>query len=222
MQSSESSAPPLWTFAPYIVASALHVVLLAIDSPGAQPSKLLLMPLLALPVLLTLSGTRPRAAVALLLSAIAFSWLGDGVGPFFPDAQELPLMLLFFGIAHLAYIALFLLFLGRRRMPWWALVYAAWWIAMLAGLGGHVGALLLPVAAYGLVLASTAAFSARCHPLVAAGGALFLASDTVLALRLFLPESLPEWSSPAVMLTYALSQGLIVAGTLSSLSREAE
>ena len=131
-------------------------------------------------------------------------------------------MLLFFALAHLAYIALFLLFLGRRRMPWWALVYAAWWIAMLLGLGSHVGALLIAVAAYGLLLGSTAAFSARCHPLVAVGGAFFLASDTVLAFRLFLPESLPDWSNPTVMLMYALSQGLIVAGALLSLSKGSE
>jgi hypothetical protein len=212
-----TALPPLaWAFLPYAVISVAHVVLLAIDSPAAGPTKLLLLPLLALPVLVSVRRIPSRGTLALLLAALLFSWLGDGAGAFFPDGPELPLMLLFFGIAHLAYIALFVRHLTRRRMPWWALVYAAWWITMMIGLGPHVGELLIAVAIYGLILGSTAAFSTRCHPIVAVGGAFFLASDTILALRLFLPDSLPAWSSPAVMLTYTLGQGLIVAGALIS------
>lgn len=217
MQSRSALSPSTWAFLPFAAISATHVVLLAIDSPAAGPTKLLLLPLLALPVLISARRIRSRGALALLLAALLFSWLGDSTGVFFPAAPELPLMLLFFGMAHLAYIALFVRHLSLRRMPWWALVYAAWWIAMMIGLGPHVGGLLVAVAIYGLVLGSTAAFSTRCHPLVAVGGAFFLTSDTILALRLFLPDSLPEWSSPAVMLTYTLGQGLIVAGTLMSL-----
>lgn len=209
--------PLVWAFLPYIAVSALHVALLAIDNSLAGPTKLLLMPLLAIPVLASLSGIAQRAALALVTAAIAFSWLGDSAGVLFPTAPEVPLMLLFFGVAHLAYIALFARYLARRRMPWWALVYAAWWVAMLVGIGPHTGGLLLAVAAYGLVLGSTAAFSTRCHPAVAIGGAFFLASDTVLAVQLFLPDSLPSWSSPAIMLTYTIGQGLIIAGTLITL-----
>lgn len=214
-----SSAPPLWAFIPYIAVSAIHVALLALGSPAAGPSKLLLMPLLALPVLVSMRAIRSRAALALLFAAIVFSWLGDSAGALFPDAPEVPLMLLFFGIAHLAYIALFIRPLRVRRMPWWALVYAAWWVAMLTFLGPHTGALLIAVAVYGLVLGATAAFSTRCHPLVAVGGAFFLASDTLLALRLFLPDSLPSWSNPAIMATYTIGQGLIIAGALIALRK---
>ncbi|WP_341954395.1 lysoplasmalogenase [Microbacterium sp. LWH13-1.2] len=214
-----SSAPPLWSFIPYITVSAIHVALLALESPAAGPSKFLLMPLLAIPVLVSVRMIRSPAALALLLAAVAFSWLGDSAGALFPDAPEVPLMLLFFGIAHLAYIALFVRYLGRGRMPWWALVYAAWWVAMLALLGPHAGALLIAVAVYGLVLGATAAFSTRCRPLVAVGGALFLASDTLLALRLFLPDSLPAWSNPAIMATYTIGQGLIIAGALIALRK---
>ncbi|WP_431071870.1 lysoplasmalogenase family protein [Microbacterium phyllosphaerae] len=214
-----SPTPPLWAFIPYITVSAIHVALLALESPAAAPSKLLLMPLLALPVLVSIRAIRSRAALALLFAAIALSWLGDSVGALFPDAPEVPLMLLFFGIAHLAYIALFVRHLGVRRMPWWALIYAAWWIAMLLFLGPHTGGLLIAVAIYGLVLGATAAFSTRCHPLVAVGGAFFLASDTLLALRLFLPDSLPAWSNPAIMATYTIGQGLIIAGALIALRK---
>lgn len=209
----------VWAFLPFAVVSILHVVLLATGSPLAAPTKLLLMPMLAVPVLLSARRLTPRSTFVLLLAALLFSWLGDGTGAFFPAAPELPLMLLFFGIAHIAYIILFARHLAMRRMPWWALVYAAWWIAMIVLLGPHTGGLLVGVAIYGLVLGGTAAFSARCHPLVAVGGAFFLASDTLLAFRLFLPDGLPAWSSPAVMLTYTLGQGLIVAGALITLRK---
>ncbi|WP_435745822.1 lysoplasmalogenase family protein [Microbacterium sp. PMB16] len=209
----------MWAFLPYVAASALHVILLAVNSPLAGPTKLLLMPLLAIPVVASVRRLAPPLASILLVAALLFSWLGDGVGAFFPLAPELPLMLLFFGIAHLAYIVLFVRFIPRRRMPWWALVYAAWWVAMLVALGPHTGGLLIAVAVYGLVLGGTAAFSARCHPVVAVGGAFFLASDTLLAFRLFLPDSLPSWSNPAIMLAYTIGQGLIVAGALITLRK---
>ncbi|WP_241160447.1 lysoplasmalogenase family protein [Microbacterium sp. Y-01] len=196
-------------------------MLLAVESPLAGPTKLLLMPLLAVPVVLSARKLVPRSALLMLLAALLFSWLGDGAGAFFPTAPELPLMLLFFGIAHVAYILLFARHLAMRRMPWWALIYVAWWVAMIAILGPHTGVLLIAVAVYGLVLGGTAAFSARCHPLVALGGAFFLTSDTILAFRLFLPDALPSWSSPAVMLTYTTGQGLIVAGALLSLRKAA-
>lgn len=210
----------VWAFAPYIVLSAVHVILLAVNSPFAGPTKLALMPLLAIPVLVSMRRLKPRSVTALLLTALLFSWLGDGAGAFFPALPELPLMLGFFGIAHVAYIVLFARHLAHRRMPWWTLIYVLWWIAMVIVIGPHAGGLLVAVAVYGLVLACTAAFSARCHPLVAVGGAFFLTSDSILAFRLFLPDALPEWSSPAVMLTYAVGQGLIIAGALASARAE--
>jgi len=209
--------PLVWWFAPFIAVSAVHVVLLGVGSELAGPTKIALMPLLALPVAAVARRLRPRAAAVLLFVALLFSWLGDSAGAFFPSAPELPLMLGFFGLAHIAYIVLFARHLARRRMPRWALVYAAWWIAMLITLGPHTGGLFIAVAVYGMVLAGTAAFAARCHPVIAVGGAFFLASDTILALRLFLPGGLPGWSDPAIMFTYTLGQGLIVAGALLAL-----
>lgn len=219
MQRRASSSLLAWSFLPFVAVSVLHVVLLAVGSPLAGPTKLLLMPLLAIPVLAATRWLKPPMTLILLLAALLFSWLGDGAGAFFPAAPELPLMLLFFGIAHVAYILLFARHLKVRRMPWWALIYALWWVTMIAVLGPHTGGLLVAVAVYGVVLGGTAAFSARCHPLVAIGGAFFLASDTLLAFRLFLPDGLPAWSSPAVMLTYTLGQGLIIAGALVTLRK---
>lgn len=212
--------PPLLVWLPYIVLSIIHVIALATSSTLAEPTKLTLMPLLAVPVLASASRLRSRVTLALLLAALLFSWLGDGAGTFFPAAPTLPLMLAAFGLAHVAYIILFTRFAPQRRLPRWTLIYAAWWIGMLLALGPHVGALIIGVAAYGLVLAGTAATAARCGRLVMAGGAFFLASDTILAFRLFLPDAMPDWTSPAVMLTYALGQGLIVAGLLRTFTRK--
>lgn len=217
MQSRTTITPFAWSFAPFIIVAALHVTLLALDSDLAGPSKIALIPLLAIPVLIRARRLPTRSAVILLLAALLFSWLGDSVGVFLPPGAELPLMLGLFGLAHLAYIALFARHLSQRRMPWWALVYAVWWVAMLAFLGPHTGALFVAVAVYGIVLGGTAAFSARCAPLIASGGAFFLASDTLLAFRLFLPGGLRDWSNPAIMLAYSLGQSLIVAGALLAL-----
>lgn len=208
----------VWT--PYIVLAIVHVIALAAQSPIAAPTKLTLMPLLALPVLAAAPRLRPRVALALLLAALLFSWLGDGAGAFFPGGPELSLMLLFFGIAHIAYIVTFLRFTTIRPLPCWTLLYAAWWVGMLVILGPHIGGLFFAVAAYGLVLAGTAATSARGSAIIATGGAFFLASDTILAFRLFLPDMMPAWTSPAVMLTYTLGQGLIVAGVIRALRKE--
>ncbi|MFS2281991.1 lysoplasmalogenase family protein [Microbacterium sp. OR21] len=208
----------VWT--PYVVMAIIHVIALAAQSPLAAPTKLTLMPLLALPVAAAAPRLRPRVTVALLLTALLLSWLGDGAGAFFPGGPELPLMLLFFGLAHVVYIVVFLRFASIRRLPRWALLYAAWWIGMLAVVGPHVGGLFFAVAAYGLVLAGTAATSARGNAVIATGGALFLASDSILAFRLFLPDAMPAWTSPAVMLTYTLGQGLIIAGVIRTLRSE--
>lgn len=222
MQRRLSRVPFAWAFLPYAAVAATHVVLLSMQAPAAETTKLLLMPALAVPVIASLRRVRAPAAIALTFAALLFSWLGDGVSILLPAAPEVPLMLLFFGVAHVAYILLFVREIPRRRMPWWSLVYAAWWVSMMIWLGPHTGGLFIAVAAYGLILGATAAFSSRCHPLVACGGALFLASDTLLAARLFLPDSLPAWSDPAIMLTYTIGQGFIIAGALITLRKKGE
>ena len=81
----------------------------------------------------------------------------------------------------------------------------------------HLGGLSFAVAAYGLVLGGTAALATRCHPLIIVGAVFFLASDTILAFRLFLADAMPEWTSPAVMVTYCLGQGLIAVGAVATM-----
>ena len=206
----------LWIgFIPYIALSIVHVTALAVGSDAiAAPTKLTLMPLLALAVIWGSRGRRWSPVATLLLVAIGLSWLGDGAATFFPWAPTVPVMLLWFGLAHVCYIVLFLRVLARRRLPARSAVFAVWWIVLLAVLAPHLGGLLIPVALYGLVLGGTAAAASRCHNLIAWGSVFFLASDSVLAFRLFMPDAMPDWTSPLVMLTYTLGQGLMAAGAL--------
>jgi uncharacterized membrane protein YhhN len=203
-----------WGFAPFAVVSLIHVALLAIGSPAASPTKLMLMPALAIGVLWAGRGTRWGRGPTLLFLAIAFSWLGDGAAVFFPGLPEIPVMLACFGLAHIAYIALFVRVIAVRALPRWTLVYVVWWVVLLVVLFPRLGALTVAVAVYGALLAATAATAARAGAVVAAGGAFFLASDTLLAIRLFAPEAMPPFTSPLVMLAYALGQGLIAVGAM--------
>lgn len=221
------AALPAWIgFVPYAVVSLVHVVALGVGADAvAEPTKLALMPLLAVAALWAGRGSTWGTPATLLFLALAFSWLGDGAGTFFAGMPELPIMLLCFGLAHIAYIVLFWRFIRTRPWPRWALVYVAWWLVLvvilvpiiLSKIGG--GGVAPAVAIYGLVLGGTAATATRCAPMVAIGAAFFLASDTILAFRLFTPDAMPDWTSPLVMLTYTLGQGLIVAGVATGLPR---
>lgn len=213
----------LWiAFIPFAFVSVVHVWVLAFQAEDvARPTKLMLMPFLALAVVW--GGHREWTPVhSLLVTAIGLSWLGDGAGPLFPGADVVPVMLIFFALAHFCYLWLFWRVLPERRLPLWAAVYAAWWIGLLVVLWGDLGDLLVPVALYGLLLGATAAGAARCHRLIRWGGAFFLVSDTVLAFELFTPGVLPAWSSPLVMATYCLGQGLIAAGVLLTMRERAK
>ena len=96
----------LWlTLVPYVILSIAHVVALFTQNMAlAAPTKLGLMPLLAIAVVLNSRRITRTAPIAILLFAIFFSWLGDGAGTFVPFLPTVPMMLVFFGIAHLAYI----------------------------------------------------------------------------------------------------------------------
>ncbi len=97
---------------------------------------------------------------------------------------------------------------GAARHPWFAPLL----LLLAPGLGGT-----LPlVAVYGLVLGVMAAMATRGGLLTALGGLLFVASDSLLAFRMFTPlfaGDLPEF---LVMLAYLAAQTLIVTGVLQT------
>lgn len=211
-------------FLPYLILSIVHCVLVAAQLPGSGfETKQLLMPALALAVVWTLRGVAgvPKRAKLLVLAALTASWLGDGAGLFFPALPTLPTMILWFALAHIGYIVLFWRAPGMRpvaRVPWWSLGYVLWWVATLSIVGPHAGALLVPLAVYGVVLGLTAALSPRLGRTVAFGGFFFLVSDTFLAFQEFM--DMPQWiSNLAVMPSYTLGQGLIVFGAVALLRK---
>ena len=106
---------------------------------------------------------------------------------------------------------------GRRRLPTWALAYVAWYVAFLVLLGPHLGGLLVPVAVYGAVLGTMAALAGGRGGVIAVGGALFVVSDSVLALGRFLPGYEFALHDLVVMSTYVAAQGLIAWGALADL-----
>lgn len=206
-------------FLPYVVISIVHCVLIIFQLPGSGfATKQLLMPALALAAIWSVWRVRPwpRSAMVLILLALVASWVGDGAGLFFRGLPTLPIMILFFAVAHIAYIVLFWRapdMNAAKRVPRWALIYAGWWVATLALVGPHAGALFVPLAIYGVVLGLTAALSPKLSKTVAWGGAFFLVSDTLIALKEFM--GLPQLVSDLVIMpTYTLGQGLIVFGAI--------
>ncbi|WP_394160544.1 lysoplasmalogenase family protein [Galactobacter valiniphilus] len=205
----------------YAAAVLVHVLALAVDNATlAGPTKLTLMPLLAVAAWLGVRhrlGGPGRVTFALLLAAVALSWLGDGAATFTPFLPTLPAMLGFFGLAHVAYIVVFWRRLAVRPLGWAVAWLPVWWIGMVLTVAPHAGGLAVAVAAYGIVLACTCAASWRGPFPAWWGGIAFLVSDSILAFRLFLPD-MPHWTSPAVMLTYGVGQGLLVWAACRGLS----
>lgn len=151
--------------------------------------------------------------VALLLGTVGdVALLGRGVRRFVAGLAA-------FLLGHLAYLACFVA-LGVAE-SWWVVGGAAVVVlsivaardvlpgARRAGGPGLAGA----VAAYMTVIgAMTVTGWATGQPLVALGTAVFVVSDTTLALDRFVEER--PWARPVVMVTYHAGQALIAAGVL--------
>ncbi|MFF2496250.1 lysoplasmalogenase [Agromyces sp. NPDC058064] len=204
-------------FAPYLVVSALHLVLQYVGPAwSVTATKSLLMPLLALAVVLLARPVR-RAAPLLLLGGIAFSWGGD-VLLTFPGDGWFAAGLASFLLAHVVYIVLFLrLPRARRRPPVWSYVYWAWVVAMLALLLPHAGMLAVPIVLYAIAIGLMATCASMHGGWIALGGAFFVVSDSVLALGRFLPGYEFAAHDFVVMSTYLAAQGLIAWGVVAKL-----
>ena len=217
-----------FAFGPYMIMSIVHVIALFMQHSLAPPTKLLLIPLLAFGVIISLitagrdtSWQTEKWRIAwltagLLVFGIFASWLGDGSATFFPMFDdELPMMLLCFGVAHLAYMWIFWKapeMRTRDRLPKPVIGYGVLYLVLIAVLVPHTGVLTVPVIIYGLVLVGTAILSTLVSPVVAWGGFWFLMSDAILSLRIFIPDAMPQWTSGMVMATYTLGQLLIAVG----------
>ncbi|MFT2816160.1 lysoplasmalogenase [Leifsonia sp. A12D58] len=192
-------------FLPLMVASAVHLVaiLLSLDDVVVW-TKPLLMPALAIGLVWAAPIRRSRVIV-LGVVALFFSWAGDVTLVWFVIG------LACFLIAHIAYLVLFVTQLAVRRMQWWAMGYAVWLVVLLVLLVPNTGDLAIPVVIYGTVLCGMAAVASRCNRWIALGGAFFVASDSILAINLFLDPGIPVVQF-LIMGTYIAAQTLIVWG----------
>jgi len=201
----------LGAFAPFLAVSAFH---LAVKLAGLveldRATKGLAIPALLLGVVIVLAVGRlrlPTSVLALLLAALTLSWLGDVLLEFFLVGLS------FFLVAHLAYIVLFHLAF-RRRASWWALGLIPWFGGLLLALAPYLDETWPAVAAYGAVLAYMAAAASRGNALTMIGGALFVASDSFLAFRMFTPLFPTPAEDAFIMALYLAAQLVLVLGVL--------
>lgn len=200
-------------FAPYLLVGVIHLVALATGTTAVSDfTKPVLMVLLFVAFLFSMPGV--RGEVVLLGSlGILLSWVGD-VTLSSPEDLGFLIGLGFFLLAHVAYVILFLRKLRTHGFRPLAVVYLGWVIALIVVLAPHLGSLLIPVLVYGFVLCTMGALALHCNRWIAAGGAFFVISDTLLGLNNFLP-GFELWQSDfLIMLSYLLAQGLIAFGIL--------
>ncbi|WP_416961080.1 lysoplasmalogenase [Streptomyces sp. Agncl-13] len=199
------------------LAVFVDLLSLAVDyDPGHTVAKPLLMPLLAAYAAL-------RGAPRLLVAALLFGWGGDTLLLSDTDPAFLAGMACF-AAGHLCYLALFRTYgspksAPRARAGLLAVGYAVALAATVTLLWPDLPAdLRVPVAGYSALLTAMACAAAVRLGLVAGlGGALFMASDTLIA------TGVADWPQPPrpdfwIMLTYVAAQFLLVQGVLSTLA----
>lgn len=202
-----------------LAVTVLHLVALLAGWDGlGVVTKALLMPTLA--VFVVVRTARPRSRIIrLALAALFFSWLGDTAPFAVPDDVAFLVMVGFFLVAQLAYLAAFAPSARRgplRRRPVLAVPYVAALALLLVACLPGAGALVVPAVVYGVCLVSMAALATGVHPLAAVGGVVFLASDAMIALGEFTTWFAPPAAGFWVMLTYVAGQILLIAGVLAS------
>ncbi|MGK4584298.1 lysoplasmalogenase [Kitasatospora sp. HPMI-4] len=198
--------------------SAAHLGAIATGASVLQAAtKPALMPLLAAHTL-----ARAERTPKLLTAALAASTGGDVLLQVGGDTAFLAGMGSF-AAAHVCYVTMFVkrgALNDHRRTVLVAAAYAAAWATLVSQLWPGLGDLKIPVAAYSLLLASTAVTSAGLGWRTGLGGALFLLSDTLIATQLAGWRELPGhgfW----IMATYIVAQYLLAVGTLHAQTADA-
>ncbi|GAA4523831.1 hypothetical protein GCM10023160_14470 [Brachybacterium paraconglomeratum] len=178
--------------------------------PVAEVTQVLLMPLLALALW---SGTSaPRVLlVRLTVIALGFSWLGDTIPRFVGGEPGFLGMLGSFLVAQLIYaVAIWPWRLeSLLRRPQVASIYllVALVIVMLSARGA--GMLLPAVVVYAVAIFAMSLLASGLGRLGTIGGAVFVVSDSLIALDAFGVLTLPA-HSVWVMATYLTAQVLLV------------
>jgi uncharacterized membrane protein YhhN len=160
-----------------------------------------------MPVLAT-DRDRPTQTALVLSTAGDVALLAEGRGAFSAGLGS-------FLAAHVAWIRALRARPGGGRLtrtPALAVPYGAAWLGLNAVLWRRTGPDRWPVVVYSAVLATMAATALDTDDsAAAAGGALFLASDTLLALERFAGVHLPGHEG-LVMASYTAAQALLASG----------
>jgi uncharacterized membrane protein YhhN len=205
----------------YVVAATLNVTAQLLDlDPLATLTKPLLMPLLLAWLVAATGGLQGRLVRAVAV-ALAASWVGDLA--LMGDGESWFLAGLgAFLAAQVAYSTGFWPYARTgplRRRPVLAVPYAAWWAILLGLLANDLDTLLGPVAVYGAVLVTMAALATGVNRRTAVGAALFVASDSLLALTRLGSFEVPQ-ADALVRATYTLGQALTVLGVVERVRRD--
>ena len=198
----------------YVALGAANCVAAAKRHRAAQwATKPLLMPVLAgFALAAAADGEQDMGVPA---AGLALSGLGDTALLAAEDSQRwfVPGMGAV-AAAHACYIAALAADGAARGVrPRVAAGYAALWAVLIAVLWRRLGNLRVPVAAYSLLLVSMAVLASGRNRAAAAGGALFVVSDALIACGLAGISAVPRQEA-AVMPTYVAAQFLLAAGFL--------
>ncbi len=201
----------------FLAVAAAHLVfLVAGQSTPASVTQILAMPILAAVVAARRNRSRP---VRWTIVALAMSWLGDTVPRFLDGDAAFLAMVGGFLLAQIAYIVALRPFAAtsilRLRRGWLA-VYAAVFVALLAACLPSAGVLAPAVVVYGVLLVTMAVLATGLNGITWVGGALFLVSDGLIALRTFV-DWWPLTGAPqglVIMSTYFAAQLLLGLGVL--------
>lgn len=178
-------------------------------------TKTLLVPLLILIYLLEtkpLNHSKTQPLNHLFLTGLIFSFFGDlfllikwgflpGLGSFL--------------LAHLYYIFCFAKMTVRKHLPLLAAGLLVYVVALIFYLFPYLKEMKIPVIIYGVVIAAMLYFAVRTtNKNLIIGAVLFVISDSVLAINLFVKET--TVLSMIVMITYISAQWFLVKGLLSN------
>lgn len=163
----------------------------------------------------------------LLLSALAFSWIGDII-LMFADKSELYFIfgLVSFLIAHIIFILLFTKQekenTTTNKLFWVGLIIVGIYLfGMLSLLYPSLGDLKIPVTVYAITISTMLLMAIKgyfnwskpSNLTVLLGALIFVSSDSILAINKFHSE-LPK-SGFLIMITYIVAQFLITKGILN-------
>ena len=183
------------------------------------------------PLMLVLAGVlfarypRLDAPQRWLAAGLGWSAAGDTILLGTSDAAFVLGTLAFAG-AHLSFIVAFARAGGGagfvRRLPWVALPYLAAWLGTTLLLAPHMGVLAFVAIPYGFLLMVMALAALdligriplRSAILASVGAALFMSSDSNIAIARFDPSLAPPHVDVLIMALYLVAQSMITAAFL--------